>query len=338
MSKYTTEVRFICETYAGREESGSYADVDEIISESREQIFGEYPIFDEQYRPVLETKILRHYYTREICAETVGLWKLWLNNKMNEIMPYYNQLYQSELLKFNPFYDIDLSTSHARNENGERKKDEERSEIGENKRIYDGAETSKMSAESNKADIASGSKDVEGSKSEIDISENSKNASQKKDTIGSSDKSHKDKYSDTPQGSIQNLENDTYLTNARIISDVDSATGSEEITSKEDGKAKAENASIEGSKEKHNDSLNSVSSNNEEFEKSNGGSETSNIANLGSNKAKEDFKSTEAYLENVQGKRGLTSYSELLNQFRKTFLNIDMEIIDKLAPLFFNLW
>ncbi len=57
-------------------------------------------------------KILRHYYTREICCETVGRWKLFLSDKMKNIMPYYNQLYQSELLKIDPLVSVNRSVSH----------------------------------------------------------------------------------------------------------------------------------------------------------------------------------------------------------------------------------
>ena len=113
MSKYTTEVRFICEVSAGLEESKGYDDVDEIISKARTKIFDfDYPIFDESYRSVLESKILLHYYTREIAYETVGLWKLHLKAKMQEIMPYYNKLYESELLDFDPLKDVDKTIDH----------------------------------------------------------------------------------------------------------------------------------------------------------------------------------------------------------------------------------
>lgn len=112
MSKYTTEVRFICESACNLDESVGLSKVNEVIEQARGTIFENYPIFDEAYRATLETKILRHYYTREICAETPALWKLWLNNRMNEIMPYYNQLYRSALLEFNPLYDVDLYREH----------------------------------------------------------------------------------------------------------------------------------------------------------------------------------------------------------------------------------
>lgn len=98
MSKYTTEVRFICESKSGfTEDEIKSKTVDEIISNSRAKIFNfNYPIYDVQHKPELETKILKHYYTREISAETYGLWQLWLNDKMNLIMPKYNKLYSAE--------------------------------------------------------------------------------------------------------------------------------------------------------------------------------------------------------------------------------------------------
>ena len=107
MSMYTTELRYICETMT--EEPLENFDnlkgvrrIDAIIDSSKGNIFDfDYPIFDEAYRGILEKKIIRHYYTREIGAETFGLFQLYLSDKMNEIMPYYNQLYASELLSKN---------------------------------------------------------------------------------------------------------------------------------------------------------------------------------------------------------------------------------------------
>ena len=93
MSKYTTEVRFICEQAADYDASQNYAKVSEIIDKAIPKVFDfDFPIFDETYRNVLCTKILKHYYTREICEETVGLWKLRLDTRLNEIMPFYNKL------------------------------------------------------------------------------------------------------------------------------------------------------------------------------------------------------------------------------------------------------
>ncbi len=56
----------------------------------------EYPIFDENYRDILNEKILHHYYMDEIGFETAPLFRFYLNTKLNEIMPFYNTLYATQ--------------------------------------------------------------------------------------------------------------------------------------------------------------------------------------------------------------------------------------------------
>ena len=53
----------------------------------------EYPIFDEKYRKTLNQNILNHYYNDEIGFETASLFRFHLKARLNEIMPYYNNLY-----------------------------------------------------------------------------------------------------------------------------------------------------------------------------------------------------------------------------------------------------
>lgn len=56
----------------------------------------QYPIFDENYRKTLNHNILYHYFENEIGFETAPLFRLYLNQKLNEIMPYYNELYKAQ--------------------------------------------------------------------------------------------------------------------------------------------------------------------------------------------------------------------------------------------------
>ncbi|MBO7693067.1 MAG: hypothetical protein J6T10_10595 [Methanobrevibacter sp.] len=60
----------------------------------------DYPIFDEDYRNILNENILYYYYEDEIGFETPELFKTYLNRTMDRIMPYYNNLYlaQKELI------------------------------------------------------------------------------------------------------------------------------------------------------------------------------------------------------------------------------------------------
>lgn len=183
MSKYTTEVRFICETASELRESKGFTDVDTILTTAIPKIFNfSFPIFDEKYRTILEKKILKHFYTREICEETVGLWKLRLDTKLNEIMPYYNKLYKSELLEFNPLYTNNLTRTK--------------------KTDYDSNRNT-----SNNGTVKSTS---ESNESNTNTNSNIKN----------------DLYSDTPQGALTGVENETYLTNARKTTDSGNSSSS----------------------------------------------------------------------------------------------------------------
>ena len=175
MSKYTTEVRFICEQMAGYSESQGGKNVEQVLNNSWNKIFdNSWSIFDEKYRKMLCKKILKHYYTREICVESAGLWIMWLNRRMSEIMPYYNQLYESEKLKFDPLTDTDVTTT------SNRKIDTVNNENTTNNNIS------------------------------------------------------RDLYSDTPQGALQGVESETYLTDARKISDNGSSNSSGSGNSNDD--------------------------------------------------------------------------------------------------------
>lgn len=307
MSKYTTEVRFICEEAAGLTSSVGYLGVNDVINTALPKVFNfEFPIFDEAYRPILEKKILKHYYTREIGLETVGLWKLFLDTKLNEIMPFYNQLYKSELLEFNPFYDIDLTRDHNLKKEETTKQDTtEKGTTEKTGNIDDNTHT-----ETN---------DNQNTESTVDLQNTTGSTS--KEQLGAT-KTHYDKYSDTPQGSLQNVQNDTYLTNARIINDTDSQTGETTISGNDTSKGTTTaNSTTDGT----NDTERNISTNDSE--------EKSVSQNLNKN-----LNSIDDYIEHVKGKNGGVSFSAMLNEFRTTFLNIDMQIIEELSDLFMNLW
>lgn len=163
MSKYTTEVRFICENSAGLSKSEGADNVDNILDRCWNKVFNfDFPIFDENYRQVLCRKILKHYYTREIAHETVGRWKLALNAKLNEIMPYYNQLYKSELLEFNPFYDVDLTRSREGSGTSNRISNNSETNSGTSKNVSSDSGTSNTDTLNKFSDTPQNSMDTQG--------------------------------------------------------------------------------------------------------------------------------------------------------------------------------
>lgn len=341
MSKYTTEVRYICESYSGLDESKGYADINDIIANSEDQIFEEYPIFDENYRSVLNTKILRHYYTREICAETVGLWKLWLNNTMNEIMPYYNQLYRSELLKFNPLYDVEVTTSHLGNENGQSEKSEEYSKEGESEidnLSHDNIVNTEINHKDNTLEKEENNISNENSKENLNRNENE---TIDRGTEKTNVNRNTNRYSDTPQGGLdgmESIEDNLYLTNATILDGNSNDIGVEKTERDTDITETNKVDKINTSNTNGNEKLISEENKNATQNKINQSNSTNTVSETNSGTTTQKFNNLNQYTERVAGKRNGMSYSALLNEFRSTFLNIDMKIIKDLENLFFKLY
>jgi hypothetical protein len=74
----------------------------------------DYPIYDEAHRATLNKRIMDHYWFQEIGAETVEQFRFFLNRKMREIMPYYNQLYTSTQMQFDPLKTMEFTdTLHS---------------------------------------------------------------------------------------------------------------------------------------------------------------------------------------------------------------------------------
>lgn len=327
MSKYTTEVRFICEEAAGLTSSVGYLGVNDVINTALPKVFNfDFPIFDEAYRLILEKKILKHYYTREIGLETVGLWKLFLDTKLNEIMPYYNQLYKSELISFNPMYDVDLTRDHQL------------------KRLEDIKETGTQESDTNRNGTLDTTANKTGTTHDTSLTTDHGTANQdisnQKTAHGTNGDttdvtttvSHVDKFSDTPQGALDGLKNDTYMSEARIVDDTNTSktvvSGSDDINENNTGNTTTETDATSDT------TSDGITTQNETVNTTNTDKEN-RVATQNTNK---NLNSIDDYIEHVTGKTSGVSYSKLLNEFRETFLNIDMLIINDLSDLFMNLW
>lgn len=290
MSKYTTELRFICENLSGLRESEGYDSIDKTIQNSWNKIFNNFPIFDENYRESLCTKIIMHYYTREICEETVGLWKLRLATRMNEIMPFYNQLYLSTQEKFDIFEDVNVITQHT-NTKKETASDND-----------SGTDNIKFS----QTDSATHHQtDADNSTSKTDGTNTTTATTTGKETNA---------YSDTPQGALTNIETMNYLTNGRIIDNNDTSNGSDKFTQ-----------NITNTDSKTTDSTDTKTIEN-------------NTSKTTGNKRDRKMDHTDKLYESVKGKTAGKTYSEMLLEYRETFLNIDAQVIAELDNLFMLIW
>lgn len=121
LSKYTMMIKDIINDYY----EGTSTSIDDKLEDTREYIFDfNYPVLDEATKKRIEIAILKHYYFREIAFETIGEFKIKLNDRLNLIMGRYNSLYQKQDLSLSPYINSYLkesgnnsSTSNVNNEN-----------------------------------------------------------------------------------------------------------------------------------------------------------------------------------------------------------------------------
>lgn len=111
MSKYTTQVRWLVEQLTSDTQEATLI---QRINLACPKIFDfYYPIWSEDYRLTLEGKILKHYINKEIGFETYGLWKLYLDERLNLIMPYYNQVYATTIKEYDYMTDTNVNETYT---------------------------------------------------------------------------------------------------------------------------------------------------------------------------------------------------------------------------------
>lgn len=375
MSKYTTEVRFICEAFAGLEESKGFDDVEQIITQAAPEIFNfSFPVFDENYRLPLEKTILRHFYTREIGEETVGLWRLRLWDRLNIIMPFYNKLYLTETLSFNPLYDVDYTRTTKTESEGENASSGTESTTGSRTgSTTDGKETTRTGSDSEAEDISrttgettdnSGTVSRDQDTTETRSDQDTKNLTETRNlsdghtgqASGTSSNTQWNLYQDTPQGGLSGVEDQDYLTDARKITDNGSTSGSDSYTDTHTGtvtQTGTDTHAISGS-----GTLDYTDTTDMTTEKS--GEETvdrdvtretsesiteqaegsSSESTTGSRTTSETgtVSNTTDFIEKVSGKMGGQSYAAMIREYREALINIDQMILNELEDLFMQLW
>lgn len=317
MSVYTTELRYICEHDAGLDESVGLSHIDDVIAASRSSIFGSYPIFDEAYRATLETNIIKHYYMWEIGAETVGLFKLWLNNRMNEIMPKYNLMYEAlEFIKarVNPFDDVDLTTTHEGQDDS----------VGSSS----GSASSIDAENSSRAEQEAGSRSEQeaGSKAELESGSSNNATSNSSKSNQTSTTDHLNKYADTPQGGLSGLLNDTYLTNATKDDGTDTAATTATASASSVGSDSRERSGSDSKNISGTDSRTRTGTDQRDGSRTEQHVDSNTVFN------------TQQYVEHVIGKRGGKNFYGDFFDLCEKIRSIDLMIIRDLQDLFMGVW
>lgn len=228
----------------------------------------EYPSYykDEQ-KAEFEQKVIDHYYFRQIGQETVGRFLHMFRTRIKEIMPYYIDMYKSVEIMHgleNPFDNVDVVETFEQRSTG--------------------------TASGSATGESSGSETVEGSASETSERTDNKTVSDSK--------SHK--FSNTPQGSISNL--DSYMTEASV----DIASVTEQL----DGTASG------------------TSETNTSTSTTGTASQTSSSESSG----------TVTHTLTRKGNQGVNTFAHDIIEFRKSIINVDMLVINELNDLFLGIY
>jgi hypothetical protein len=117
MASYTMELREALATFLVFDGVDvSKLSTTEMIEQGRQKLFNfDYEIFDPNYKAVWETNFIRNFFFREIGFETEDLFQFQLETWLRINMPYFNKLFTSETLKFDPLMNATMDTTYTNN-------------------------------------------------------------------------------------------------------------------------------------------------------------------------------------------------------------------------------
>ena len=220
----------------------------------------EYPSYYEgDAKKAFEQKVIDHYYFRQIGQETVGRWLHMFRTRIREIMPYYIEMYNSVDYMHqleDPFENVDMLETFEQETTG----------------------------------TASG----EATSSNTGKASSEHTVARTDNTTRTEDKEHR--FSNTPQGSISNLE--SYMTEAAI----DDNEGTEKTESSETGSSSSETEA--------------------------GSTGTTSSETAGTMK----------YTHHRKGNQGVNTFAHDMMELRRSFINVDMMVINELNDLFLGIY
>lgn len=248
-------------------------------------------------REELNNKLLNHYRFREIAFETAGRFLFELENTMQLIMPFYNEMFKTvEIMADleNPFDNVDVT--------------EKIIETRTNETINNG-ETSNTINETNNGTNKSDT--TAGANSSVDLSNETTTTGK---TTDKNNRTFESKFSDTPQNSVSNLDN--YLTEHRKETTTDNNE-----TSVND---KVVHDSLQGTTEESESHTTGESNN------------TLNGTNEGTSKSTSNSEGKTEHTYTKKGNQGVNTYAHDMIEFRESVRDFVDEIVNdyRIAELF----
>lgn len=116
MAKYTIELRKICDIYSRDIVESWFKDYElsDYLTEEEIDVINERGTWS---KDKLAKKIVDNYFMHEIGLETIGEFKLYVKNAMNNIMESKLPMIYSAAIKYDPMVNVDYTTTVNRNVN-----------------------------------------------------------------------------------------------------------------------------------------------------------------------------------------------------------------------------
>lgn len=275
----------------------------------------------------LEEKILRHYYFREIGLETVAKWKFYLETRMNEIMPFYDEMYRTAKLEYDILENFKTEEVYEGNDvnkinrNGNLTENLIENLDNSNRRDEDLKSTDEHNVTTNST------KTTDNSDNKHETREITKNNMETRNL----DLTGETLNSDFPQSNAANVDYGTAYQKTHTDDEgtvKNNGMDTDEFTTRNASTSK--DVTIDTVNDFHNIAGRNVIQDIIRGNKTN--------ANERNTEDTENAELNKNYTIRRHGKDGSEPFSELIRMYRETVMNIDMLIIRELSDLFMNIY
>jgi hypothetical protein len=274
-----------------------------------------YPFFDDNKKKEFETNIIRRFYFTDIGFEVFELFKFHLENWLIINMPYWNNMFKSELLEYEPF----LNTIMDKDGTIDTTKDTDSNRDGTIHQDTKDDGTMKQDTTTNAT--SDGTSEGTGNK----VLSNTGNKNGTKGNKGTSNNFGRNVEADTPDSRLAITTDDgkgilEYA--SKITEDTQKGSTTSDDTFNEDTKSDGEEDTK--STGKTHDEMNGTSHTTGETHN------TGSLDGTTNDKFDENVKGNQKSVDHYVGKIGTETYQEMLQKYRSTFLRIEKMIHEEM--------
>lgn len=114
MAKYTFEMRELVSTFGEDEVKKWFTDweLSDFLTEEEIEVIENRGTWS---KDKLAKRIIDHYYTREVGTDAIGQFRLFVKDKMNEVMETYAPLIYSASIKYDPLVNVNFTETYSGN-------------------------------------------------------------------------------------------------------------------------------------------------------------------------------------------------------------------------------